>query len=51
MQVGFGLPVAGAWAGAHSIASFAARAEQLGYASLWTFQRLVGGAHHQLDPD
>ncbi len=58
MRVGFGLPVSGAWATPQYIARFAARAEQAGYASLWTFQRLLvpeGSAmepvyHSVLDP-
>lgn len=41
MRIGFGLPVSGAWASPANITSFAARAEQAGYASLWTFQRLL----------
>jgi probable F420-dependent oxidoreductase len=41
MQIGFGAPVAGAWATPGYLASFAERAEQAGYASLWTFQRLL----------
>jgi probable F420-dependent oxidoreductase len=40
MQIGFGAPVSGAWATPDNLASFAARAEQAGYVSLWTFQRL-----------
>ena len=41
MRVGFGLPVSGAWATPQNISRFATRAEQAGYASLWTFQRLL----------
>ena len=41
MKIGFGLPVSGAWATPANIASFAQRAEGAGYASLWTFQRLL----------
>jgi probable F420-dependent oxidoreductase len=41
MQIGFGAPVAGAWATPDYLGSFAERAEQAGYASLWTFQRLL----------
>ena len=41
MRIGFGAPVAGAWATPLYLGSFAARAEALGYASLWTFQRLL----------
>jgi probable F420-dependent oxidoreductase len=41
MLIGFGAPVAGAWATPGYLAEFAGRAEQAGYASLWTFQRLL----------
>ncbi len=41
MKIGFGAPVAGAWATPDYLSSFATRAEDAGYASLWTFQRLL----------
>src|SRR5580693_4282977 len=41
MQIGFGAPVAGAWATPGYLAAFARRAEDAGYASLWSFQRLL----------
>src|SRR5579864_5748551 len=41
MRIGFGAPVAGAWATPLYLGSFAERAEALGYASLWSFQRLL----------
>ncbi|HEU5419589.1 MAG TPA: TIGR03619 family F420-dependent LLM class oxidoreductase [Streptosporangiaceae bacterium] len=41
IQVGFGAPVSGAWATPQNLAAFAQRAEQAGYASLWSFQRLL----------
>src|SRR5260370_41181841 len=41
MKIGFGAPVAGAWATPEYLAAFAGRAEDAGYASLWTFQRLL----------
>ncbi|HEV7899998.1 MAG TPA: TIGR03619 family F420-dependent LLM class oxidoreductase [Planosporangium sp.] len=50
MRIGFGLPVAGAWASPDNIARFAAHAEDLGYHSLWTFQRLLVGADQDLAP-
>lgn len=58
MRLGFGAPVSGAWATPENLATFAARAEAAGYASLWTFQRLIvpeGSAmepvyHSVLDP-
>ncbi len=40
MKIGFGAPVAGAWATPENLGAFAARAEQAGYDSLWAFQRL-----------
>jgi len=41
MQIGFGAPVAGAWATPEYLTAFARRAEDAGYASLWSFQRLL----------
>jgi probable F420-dependent oxidoreductase len=41
MRIGFGAPVSGAWATPENLAGFAARAEQAGYASIWSFQRLL----------
>jgi len=41
MKIGFGAPVAGAWARPDNIAYFGERAEELGYASLWAFHRLL----------
>ncbi|GAA1955415.1 TIGR03619 family F420-dependent LLM class oxidoreductase [Nocardioides panacihumi] len=39
--LGFGLPVSGAWATPATMIRVAQRAEELGYASLWTFQRVL----------
>ena len=50
MEIGFGAPVAGAWATPKDLASFSARAEEAGYASLWTFQRLLVPEGSQMDP-
>jgi probable F420-dependent oxidoreductase len=50
MEIGFGLPVSGAWATPDTIARVAVQAERLGYRSLWTFQRLLVGVDQQLDP-
>ena len=58
MRIGFGAPVSGIWATPDNLAAFAANAEAAGYASLWTFQRLIvpeGSAmepvyHSVLDP-
>lgn len=41
MELGFGLPVCGAWATPDNALTVARRAEELGYASLWTIQRLI----------
>ena len=41
MKIGCGLPVSGAWATPANITAFGTLAEELGYASLWTFQRLL----------
>jgi probable F420-dependent oxidoreductase len=41
MQLGFSLPAAGTWATADNQVTVARRAEELGYASLWVFQRLL----------
>lgn len=46
MKLGFGLPVAGAWATPENQVQIARRAEALGYQSLWVFQRLL----YALDP-
>jgi probable F420-dependent oxidoreductase len=41
VQIGFGVPVSGSWASPENMAAVARRAEELGYASLWTFQRVL----------
>lgn len=41
MLIGFGAPVAGAWASPDNLGYFAGRAEELGYHSLWAFHRLL----------
>src|SRR5215472_9102817 len=41
MRIGFGAPIAGAWATPLYLGSFADKAEALGYTSLWSFQRLL----------
>jgi probable F420-dependent oxidoreductase len=38
---GFGVPVAGAWATPENQVRLVRRAEELGYGSVWTFQRLL----------
>ena len=50
MRIGFGLPVSGAWASPQNISRFATRAEQAGYASLWTFQRLLVPEESAMEP-
>lgn len=41
MRFGFGIPVSGSWATPDNLMRVARRAEELGYDSLWTFQRLL----------
>jgi probable F420-dependent oxidoreductase len=41
MKIGFALPVSGSWATQGNITHVGRRAEELGYHSLWTFQRLL----------
>jgi probable F420-dependent oxidoreductase len=50
MKIGCGLPVSGAWATPANIVSFARLAEELGYACLWTFQRLLVPEGSGMDP-
>ena len=46
-RLGFGLPVSGRWATPETMLRVARRAEELGYASLWTFQRVLSTDEHQ----
>jgi probable F420-dependent oxidoreductase len=48
--LGFGLPVSGSWATPATMLHVARRAEDLGYASLWTFQRLLYPGPGAADP-
>lgn len=41
MKIGFGAPVSGSWATPDTLAHVARRADELGYHSLWSFQRLL----------
>ena len=41
MQIGFAVPLSGSWATPDNQVRLARRAEELGYSSLWTFQRLL----------
>lgn len=49
-RLGFGLPVSGSWATPDTMRRVSRRAEELGYASLWTFQRVLYPADGELDP-
>jgi probable F420-dependent oxidoreductase len=51
MLIGFGAPVSGAWGEPGALGRFAQRAEELGYHSLWAFQRLLVGADQRLGPE
>jgi len=48
MQIGFGIPVSGSWATAPNIVEIARKAEELGYASLWSFSRTVYPADNSI---
>jgi probable F420-dependent oxidoreductase len=50
LLLGFGLPVSGSWATPDTMRRIACRAEELGYASLWTFQRVLNPADGELGP-
>jgi probable F420-dependent oxidoreductase len=50
VRIGLGAPISGAWAGAENLARVAEVAEGLGYASLWTLQRLLVGTDQDLPP-
>jgi probable F420-dependent oxidoreductase len=41
IRLGFAAPTCGAWASPEIVAEVCGRADELGYASLWTFQRLL----------
>jgi len=47
--LGFGLPVSGAWATPSNMVHIAKLAENLGYETLWTFQRLLSPAPDIVD--
>jgi probable F420-dependent oxidoreductase len=50
MRIGFGVPVSGSWATPDNMITIARRAEELGYHSLWAFQRLLFPAGHAMGP-
>jgi probable F420-dependent oxidoreductase len=47
MRIGLGLPVSGTWATPETMRHVATRADELGFDSLWAFQRLL----HPVDDD
>jgi probable F420-dependent oxidoreductase len=49
MMLGFGVPVSGAWATPDNQVRLVRRAEELGYGSAWTFQRLLVPAEREPD--
>lgn len=51
MQLGCAVPVSGSWATADAIDSVAAWAEELGYRSLWVFQRLLSPVDEHGTPE
>jgi probable F420-dependent oxidoreductase len=50
LVMGFGLPVSGAWATPENVERIAVRAEEAGYGSLWTYQRLLAPAETDWGP-
>jgi probable F420-dependent oxidoreductase len=50
LVLGFGLPVSGVWATPENVAGIARRAEDLGYGSLWTYQRILAPAEVDWGP-
>jgi probable F420-dependent oxidoreductase len=50
MKIGFGAPVAGAWATPGFLSAFSERAEAAGYASLWTFSRPLVPEGSDMEP-
>jgi probable F420-dependent oxidoreductase len=50
VDLGFGAPVSGTWATPANLASFARAAEDAGYRSLWSFQRLLIPAGSSMEP-
>jgi probable F420-dependent oxidoreductase len=50
MKIGFGAPVAGAWATPGYLAAFSEQAEEAGYASLWTFSRPLVPERSGMEP-
>jgi probable F420-dependent oxidoreductase len=50
VDIGFGAPVSGAWATPALLSSFARAAEDAGYRSLWSFQRLLIPEGSSIEP-
>jgi probable F420-dependent oxidoreductase len=50
VNIGFGAPVSGAWATPASIDKFARAAEDAGYSTLWSFQRLLIPQGSDMEP-
>ncbi len=50
MRIGIGAPISGGWATPENLVRVAEEAEDLGYASLWTLQRLLVGVDQDLPP-
>jgi probable F420-dependent oxidoreductase len=50
LRLGFGLPVSGSWATPENLTAIARRADELGYHSLWSFQRLLVPAESDWGP-
>ncbi|WP_068278226.1 TIGR03619 family F420-dependent LLM class oxidoreductase [Aldersonia kunmingensis] len=50
MDIGFGLPVSGSWATPGNIVEISRRAEELGYSTLWTYQRILVAESTPLGP-
>lgn len=50
MLIGLGAPISGGWATPENLVRVAQEAEELGYASLWTLQRLLVAVDQELPP-
>jgi probable F420-dependent oxidoreductase len=50
VNIGFGAPVSGVWATPANLASFARAAQDAGYHSLWSFQRLLIPEGSSMEP-
>jgi probable F420-dependent oxidoreductase len=46
VKIGFAAPVSGSWATDENLVHVASRADELGYHSLWSFQRLLSPVDH-----